>query len=110
LSFFISLGAGSAYAGFRSKRPRLAALEPGRVSGQPLGARKGLKRKAHRICIGKSEDLARKARFFAVCEFAEQIHKPQKMRPNLLLKNKCGNPAFPAYDIDIFLNSGYIFF
>jgi hypothetical protein len=32
--------------------------------GQPPGARKGLERKAHRICIGKSEDLQRKARFF----------------------------------------------
>jgi hypothetical protein len=31
----------------------------------PLGARKGLQRKARRICIGKSEDLERKARFFA---------------------------------------------
>jgi hypothetical protein len=30
------------------------------------GRRKGLQRKAHRICIGKSEDLERKARFFAV--------------------------------------------
>jgi hypothetical protein len=27
------------------------------------GRRKGLQRKAHRICIGKSEDLERKARF-----------------------------------------------
>jgi hypothetical protein len=27
--------------------------------------RKGLQRKAHRICIGKSEDFERKARFFA---------------------------------------------
>jgi hypothetical protein len=27
--------------------------------------RKGLQRKAHRICMGKSEDLERKARFFA---------------------------------------------
>jgi hypothetical protein len=32
----------------------------------PLGARKGLERKAHRICIGKSEDLERKARFPAL--------------------------------------------
>jgi hypothetical protein len=31
----------------------------------PLGARKGLQRKAHRNCIGNSEDLQRKARFFA---------------------------------------------
>jgi hypothetical protein len=27
--------------------------------------RKGLQRKAHRICMSKSEDLQRKARFFA---------------------------------------------
>jgi hypothetical protein len=44
--------------------------------------RKGLQRKARRICISKSEDLQRKARFFAVWEFAAQIPKPQKMRPN----------------------------
>jgi hypothetical protein len=31
------------------------------------GRRKGLKRKAHRICISKSEDLERKARFLALC-------------------------------------------
>jgi hypothetical protein len=36
--------------------------------------RKGLERKAHRNCIGNSEDLERKARFFAV--------QPQKMRPD----------------------------
>jgi hypothetical protein len=39
----------------------------------PLCARKGLQRKAHRICISKSEDLERKARFFSVREFAPQI-------------------------------------
>ncbi|MDR1316994.1 MAG: hypothetical protein LBK13_08995, partial [Spirochaetales bacterium] len=32
-----------------------------------LPLRKGLERKAHRICIGKSEDLERKARFLALC-------------------------------------------
>jgi hypothetical protein len=41
--------------------------------GFELPPRKGLQRKAHRICIGKSEDLERKARFFAAM--------PQKMRP-----------------------------
>ncbi|MDR1315499.1 MAG: hypothetical protein LBK13_01390, partial [Spirochaetales bacterium] len=30
-----------------------------------LGARQGLQWKARRICFGKSEDLERKARFFA---------------------------------------------
>jgi hypothetical protein len=39
-----------------------------------LPLRKGLKRKAHRICISKSEELKRKARFFAAA--------PQKMRLN----------------------------
>jgi hypothetical protein len=29
------------------------------------GPRKGLQRKPHRICVGKSEELERKARFFA---------------------------------------------
>jgi hypothetical protein len=38
-------------------------------------ARKGLQRKAHRICIGKSEDWERKARFF--CPAAGK-----KMRPD----------------------------
>jgi hypothetical protein len=33
--------------------------------------------------MGKSEDLERKARFFAVWEFAAQIPKPQKMRPKI---------------------------
>jgi hypothetical protein len=37
---------------------------------KPVG-RKGLQRKAHRICIGKSEDLERKARFFARFERAK---------------------------------------
>jgi hypothetical protein len=32
-------------------------------AGRRWCARKGLERKAHRICIGKSEDLERKARF-----------------------------------------------
>jgi hypothetical protein len=31
----------------------------------PLGVRTGLQRKARRICISKSGDLQRKARFFA---------------------------------------------
>jgi hypothetical protein len=38
------------------------------------GCAMGLQRKAHRICIGKSEDLERKARFFA----------KQKMRTDFL--------------------------
>ncbi|MDR1316140.1 MAG: hypothetical protein LBK13_04625 [Spirochaetales bacterium] len=37
--------------------------------GLMLGAarRKGLERKAHRMCLGKSEDLERKARLLALC-------------------------------------------
>jgi hypothetical protein len=34
--------------------------------GFELPLRKGLKRKAHRICMGKSEDLERKAWFLAL--------------------------------------------
>jgi hypothetical protein len=45
---------------------------------KPVG-RKGLKRKSHRICIGKSEDLERKARFFAKQKMRTLVlEKPQK--------------------------------
>jgi hypothetical protein len=33
----------------------------------PLCVRKGLQRKSRRICISKSEELKRKARFLALC-------------------------------------------
>jgi hypothetical protein len=39
-----------------------------------LPPRQGLERKAHRICIGKSEDLERKARFF--CPAAGKKRRP----------------------------------
>jgi hypothetical protein len=37
---------------------------PARRLAGSLWERKGLQRKAHRLCIGKAEDLQRKARFF----------------------------------------------
>jgi hypothetical protein len=43
--------------------PELPLAIPGVGSELPL--RQGLKRKAHRICMGKSEELKRKARFLA---------------------------------------------
>jgi hypothetical protein len=60
-------------------------------------ARKGLQWKSRRICIGKSEELERKARFFAGCmgeqRFCEAKSrpvrvKPQKMRHTDTEKNK----------------------
>jgi hypothetical protein len=40
-----------------------------------LPMREGLQRKAHRICIGKSEDLERKARFF--CPSSDKKNAPK---------------------------------
>jgi hypothetical protein len=59
--------------GIEAKSPLFGALRPRNCLWQFRGcmlscrSRKGLQRKAHRICMGKSEDLERKARFLALC-------------------------------------------
>jgi hypothetical protein len=52
----------------RAKLPK--AILPRFGCPHALGARQGLQWKARRICIGKSEDLERKARFFQCARFA----------------------------------------
>jgi hypothetical protein len=58
---------------------RHSAERCARLYHQPAAAAQGI---AAEILLAQAKRLKRKARFFAVWEFAAQIPKPQKMRPN----------------------------